>query len=283
MIINIPNIVPQNSFWTTERLVTALRSTMDSLVGGEINTYQLRLFLNVGLSRAAAFVSQYRPDLYSLRLQASASATTYSGRDFKYKEINLGQPVTAGINDPQKQEKAWPTTPGYGTLIPWTYIKKVLAVSHSAKIFNANIKHPWHGPLTNLPPEKFFAVSSENNDQWRQDICWTQVGDKIYTWAGTDVLTNMQGDYWYKDDSYELTIIRKPIYDDLLPVDLGISNYTELADIPDEGVMLLLQYALEHGMQALGKQLDPNVRQATQITEQSFLATVGNVPTTPAQ
>ena len=283
MITNLPNVVPQNSFWTTERLVTALRSTLDSLVGGEINTYQIRLFLNVGLSRAAAFISQYRPELYGIRLFGTASNVTYGGRESQYQEINLGQPVTAPINDLQKQEKAWPTTPGYGTLIPWTYIKKVVAVSRSTKIFNANIKHPWHGPLTNLPPDKFFAVSSENNDQWRQDICWTQVGDKIYIWAGTDVLANTQGDYWYGDNAYELTIIRKPIYDDLLPTDLGLSNYTELADIPDEGVMLLLQYALEHGMQALGKQLDPAVRQATQITEQSFLTSVGNVPTTPAQ
>ena len=282
MIINLPSIVPQNSFWTTERLVTALRNTMSSLVGEELNTYQIRLFLNIGLSRASAFISQYKPELYSIRLQGSAVTTTYGGREFKYKEINLGQPVTAPLADAQKQEKSWPTTPGYGTLIPWTYVKKVVSVSHSAKLFNANLKHPWHGPLTALPAEKFFAVSSENNDQWRQDICWTQVGDKIYVWAGTDVLTNTQGDYWYKDDQYELTVVRKPIYDDMLPIDLGVSNYSELADIPDEGVTLLLQYALEHGMQALGKQVDPAVRQATQITESSFLASIGNVPT-PAQ
>ena len=82
----------------------------------------------------------------------------------------------------------------------------------------------------------------------------------------------------------ELSVLRKPLLDDLLPVDnSGLTNYYEPVDIPDEAVPLVLQYAKEFGLTLLGKQLDPTTLQATSVTEQSLLTAFGHDPTAPAQ
>lgn len=296
MIVNIPNVVPANSYWTTKTLVTSLRSMLRDYGGQDLPTYDLRLWLNVGLTRAASFIRQFAPQFYTVRWSAqivpeqlgSFANLQYGLTQFPYYVINLNEPVIANIADPEKGEKQWPTTIGYSTLNPYKYAAQTLSLQIIHKFQNTT-QNFWMGSPQRVDIDKFAAISAGLNDQWRQDIVWTQQDYKVLVWAGNQVLQDPAvGNQalltnWYKDATVEITLIRKPILDDLLSPDSGLSNWEEMADCPDEAIGLLLQYARETAIGYLGKPEDPNAKAATSMIEQSLLLSLGNVQQPAAQ
>ncbi len=296
MIINIPNIVPANSYWTTKMLVTSLRSMLRDYGGQDLPTYDLRLWLNVGLTRAASFIRQFAPQFYTVRWSAqivpeqlgSFANLQYGLTQFPYYVINLNTPVTANIADPERGEKQWPNTIGYSTVNPYKYVGSInsLQLIHRFQNTTSNF---WMGIPQKVDIEKFAAISAGLNDQWRQDIIWTQQDYKVLVWAGSQVLQDPAVgnlallNNWYKDATVELTVVRKPILDDLLAPDSQLTNWEELSDCPDEAIGLLLQYARETAIGYLGKPEDPNAKQVTSLIEQSLLLSLGNAQQSPTQ
>lgn len=290
MIVNIPNVVPANSYWTTKTLVTSLRSMLRDYGGQDLPTYDLRLWLNVGLTRAAAFIRQYAPQFYTVRWSAQLTTEQlgsygnllYGNKQYPYYVINLNEPVLPNINDPERSEKQWPTTTGYSTVNPYNYIAAVTSLQIIHKFQNTT-QNFWMGSPQRTDIDKFAAISAGLNDQWRQDIVWTQQDYKVLVWAGSQVLQDPAVgnvsllNNWYKDATVELTVLRKPILDDLLSPDSSLSNWEEMADCPDEAIGLLLQYARETAIGYLGKPEDPNAKAATSMIEQSLLLSLGNV------
>ena len=296
MIVNIPNIVPSNSYWTTKMLVTSLRSMLRDYGGQDLQTYDLRLWLNIGLTRAATFIRQFAPQFYTSRWSAVLSPEVlgsfanlqYGLTQFPYLIIDLNTPVTASIADPERGEKQWPNTIGFATFSPYKYVSSVSSLQIIHRYANTT-QNFWMGIPEQVDINKFAAISSGLNDQWRQDIVWTQQDYKILVWAGNQVLQDPSlgnqaiTSNWYKDAAVELTIVRKPILDDLLPPDSNLSNWEEFADCPDEAINLVLQYARETAIGYLGKQEDPNAKQVTSLIEQSLLLSLGNVNQQPTQ
>lgn len=279
MITNIPNITPANHYWTTERLVTSLYTMLGDNIGGTIDTYTLRLWVNMGVIRAATFLRTFKPDYYSLRLEAVMTTANVGVNTLPYKIVNLKTPVTSQLVDAERGEKAWPTTNGYSTFVPYQFIDKVIAV-HAQRGYLSQGVNLWNGTIQQLELDKFSAISNNMNDQWRQDVVWAYEDGKVMIHVGAEVLTTPAAANWYTGNLVELSVLRKPILDDLLPVDNnGLTNYGEAADIPDEAVPLVLQYAKEFGFSILGKQIDGNALQATAMTEQSLLTAFGHAPT----
>ena len=301
MIYNIPNIIPTNTSYTREAMVTALRSMLNDYGGQQLDTYELRLWLNMGLTRAASFVRTFAPRLYTVRWQASLGNEDYWGLDVNYgitqvpyRVINLSLPVQTNSPDYSRNEIMWPEriTPGgvFNDVAPFNYISDILSLQILHR-YNGGYPTYWSGLPHRLEIDAFTGVVAGLNDQWRQDIVWTMQGHKILVWFGSEVLQSPGlGDSriptnWYADALVELTVLRKPILDDLRSLDdtAYTSNYKEFVDCPDEAIPLVLQYAREIAIGVMNKPDDPTAKQNTALVEQSLLTSFGHATQAPAQ
>lgn len=301
MIYNLPNIIPTNTHYTHELLVTLLRSALADYGGQQIDTTEIRMWLNLGLTRAAALIRTFAPQLYTVRWQASLQNEEYLGFDVAYgtvqapyKIIDLAEPVQTVPANYLKGEITWPERilpiGVDGLISPYKYISNIVSLQIIHK-YPTSLATYWHGLPQKLDIDTFTGVSTGLNDQWRQDIVWTMQGHKVMVWFGKEVLQNPSlGNQaittnWYADSLVELTVLRKPILDDLKSLDNTniTSNYTEYVDCPDEAISLVLQYAREIALGVMGKAEDAVAKQTTAMLEQSFLTSLGHAPQAPAQ
>ena len=301
MIYNLPNIIPNNTHYTHELLVTLLRSALADYGGLQIDTTEIRMWLNLGLTRAASLIRTYAPQLYTVRWQGVLQNEEYLGFDTQYgiaqapyKIIDLAEPVQVAPPNYLKGEIAWTERilpNAVDDLIsPYKYISNITSLQIVHK-FPTSLPTYWYGLPQKLDIDTFTSVASGLNDQWRQDIVWTMQGHKVMVWFGNEVLQNPSlGNQaittnWYADSLVELTVLRKPILDDLKSLDNTDidSNYKEYVDCPDEAISLVLQYARETALGVMGKAEDPAAKQTTMMLEQSLLTSLGHAPQTPTQ
>lgn len=301
MIYNLPNIIPTNTQYTREMIVTSLRSMLNDYGGIKLDTFDLRLWVNLGLTRAASYIRTYAPQLYMVRWQASLDDEDYWGYSIPYGTVNvpykivdMALPVQPSSPNYGKGEISWPERivgPNVFTDIsPYNYISSIQSLQIIHNYQNA-LPTYWMGLPQKLDIDKFTSVVAGLNDQWRQDIVWTVQGHKVLIWFGEQVLQSPAlgnsgiASNWYADALVEMTVVRKPILDDLFDLDdtSRTSNYKEYIDCPDEAIPLVLQYAREAAMSVMNKPEDPVAKQNTAMIEQSLLLSLGHAPQTPSQ
>jgi hypothetical protein len=307
MISNIPNIVPSNGQYTHEMLVTALRTMLNDYGGGKLDTFDLRLWLNLGLTKAAGFIRTYAPQYYTIKLQGIINQDVTQGSSllggvskYAYGQCDLGTAVQVSAPDYERGEISWPTriygNAVWSSIVPYQYICDVPTVQISHKYnTTTSLQYPnyWIGLPHKVAPDQFAAIISGLNDSWRQDVVWTYDDKKVKMWFGSEVLINpsMQSSAlqynWFTNARADITVLRKPILDDLgdlSKIDANgpvFTNYREYVDCPDEAIGLLLQYAKEAALGVLGKPEDAGTKQVSIMMEQSLLTSLGHVQQQP--
>lgn len=282
----IPNVV-SNSSLTRREVLTMFQSILNDYGGVSIDTYAMRNWLNLGLYKAATLVRKVRPDVYRTTWEATVS-TGGAFREVPWLTLDLSEPFLQAAPNLLNGEQQYSPQAGLATMVPSQHIYRIEEVGlDTYNVQQAPVlqRQRWRGLAERLDYPKFSAVANHLNDQWRQSVVWTERNNKLEVFFGSEVFTDPwpfgQQAEWTLNSTVHLTIIRKPIIDNLLSNESAFNNLDLAIDIPEEALPLVLEYAKTIAMASLGKPADPNMAQAEQILEQTFLMTVGNYA--PAQ
>jgi hypothetical protein len=274
----IPPVVASGTL-SRRTYLTYFQAVMADQSNMDIDTYQLRMWLNLGIMKAAALVRKVQPEVYRSTwfgiMESTLTRPSMVTPDQNWYYLDLKTPFVQGSFDPTYGQQNYPTPTGFVGMVPFQNMYRIESININRD--NPNSYSPttdlWQGAIHELPKDKFSAILTGLNDQWRQDIVWSMENNELMIYKGPEV-TGVGN--WADNPKVDISILRKPILDDLQDPYLGNSNLDSPADIPEEAMPLLMEYARQYAMQALGKPLDPTAPQATQLLEQSYLMTVGN-------
>lgn len=277
---DVPNVVAAST-QSRREVLAQLQHLLNDYGGLRLDTYTLRSFLNTAVMRVSSLLRKVRPDVYRSRWIYTLDYEGPVFFDTPFVTIDLALPVLQAAPDIAKGEQGYNTTPGLATTSPW--VNMAILESVGMDTFDQSQSPSlqqdlWRGNVEILDFDTFSAVSAHLNDAWRQSIVCSQRGSDIALFMGSEVNTSVYpflSQTWDKPVYAQLTVQRKPILDNLATS--GVSdNLDSGIDIPDEGIPLAIEYAKNMVLTSLGKPIDPNVAQSEQISEQSFLMTVGN-------
>lgn len=276
--IAIPSVVARSNT-SRRRMLQIFQETLNDYGGQELDTYTMRAFLNMGVTKAATLVrkidSESYRDIWVAFLETEPTATNNK----PYSFLNLKTPFvqTAAIpgNAEQNYPPTWNIAHGSIGMVPWAHIHRVehLGVDEYTPTKAAADINLWRGLAEEVTYPVFSAVANGLNDQWRQSRIWTVRSGRIEVFDGADIVASGA---WEPNSRVQLTVIRKPILDTLKAYDDVENNLDTAADLPDEAIPLAIEYAKNMALVSRGRPIDPTQSQAEQLLEQSFLMTFGN-------
>lgn len=272
--LNVPHIRPLSTVYTHREVATMLSLRLGDL-GKELHVDDLRRFINLAISRTSAFITLHDENAYRVKWDAISDIPDYPP-DVNYRTLNLADPYVPAMTDPNLNERQLTESPNLATIIPWSYARTIDDVVWQ-QTFAADSSYLWKGSSRKLDMKTFQAVAAGLNDQWRQSKVWAQNGNILYLWEGSETYPPSG---LSAAGTVELFITRRPLLDNLADIDLPVTAYNDLVDIPDDAIPLLLDYATDDVMTmlAMSNKATGQYQSQSALSEQRYLMSRGVMP-----
>lgn len=268
----IPAIVPLSSYWTPQLVISEVAVLINELDNERIQNANLRTHCNAAITHIAELLNMAQEPWYEVIWQVALEGSNhFNGCPW----INLETAVAytaASANTGQKVPQQTPNVTA-GSVIPSNLLRKVNRISAAKSSGQSAVANVWTGNLRKLSMNELTEQQNKQfNSQYRQSMCWGQSGNGIFILQGSKITSagTSPADYT-APGQLVLYGQRKPMLDNLLGENVTGTGFTDLIDLPDQHIYLLIlklqKMALEQLQKGVPADLDGQVAELTkQIT-----------------
>ena len=286
-VVAIPPIVPLSSYWTPQTVIGEVSVLVDELDNERIQNANLRTHCNLAITHIVELLNMAQEPWYDVIWEIALEATThFNGCPW----VNLATPVIPTAITPDTGQRLPQLTPSIttGAVVPSNLIRKVdrISAARSAAQVSAGTANVWTGNLRKLDMRELTEqMNKQYNTQYRQSICWSQSGNGIFVLQGAQITTAGTAPADYTTPG---TLIlygqRKPALDNLAGENVAGTGFTQLIDLPDQHMRLLVLMVQKMALEQLSKQVPPDLDgQVAQLSQQITQNLVGEVQYEAAQ
>lgn len=280
----IPAIVPLSSYWTPQLVISEVAVLVNELDNERIQNANLRSHCNLAITHIAELLNMAQEPWYEVIWQI-ALETTNGGIHFNgCPWVNLQTPVTPATasgtgGDRAPQVPNTPNTLTPGNLIPSNLLRRVNRISAAAT--SGQLASTWVGNLRKLSMNELTEqMNKQFNSQYRQSMCWAQSGNGIFILRGGNIdsstTTLGSGKDYISPGQFVLYGQRKPMLDNMAGENVTGTGFTQLIDLPDQHIRLLVLMVQKMALEQLSKAVPPDLDgQVTELTKQITQNLVG--------
>lgn len=290
-VVAIPAIVPLSSYWTPQLVISEVAVLVNELDNERIQNANLRSHCNLAITHIAELLNMAQEPWYEViwkcEIEHSGTPGSTAGAYTLHFNgcpwINLQTPVTptaaSGTNgDRLPQIPNTPNTLTAGNVVPANLLRKVNRLSAAKTTAQSAVSNVWVGNLRKLSMNELTEqMTKQFNSQYRQSMCWAQSGNGIFVLQGASITAagTAPADY-----TTPLQIVlygqRKPMLDNMAGENVTGTGFTQLIDLPDQHIRLLVLMVQKMALEQLSKALPPDLDgQVTELTKQITQNLVG--------
>lgn len=276
----IPAIVPLSSYWTPQLVISEVAVLVNELDNERIQNANLRSHCNLAITHIAELLNMAQEPWYEVIWQIALEGSNhFNGCPW----INLATIVTptaisgtGGDRLPQVPTAAGLTA---GSVVPSNLLRRVNRIS--AANSGSQPSSAWVGNLRKLSMNELTEqMNKQFNSQYRQSMCWSQSGNGIFILRGANIdsstTTLGSGKDYISPGQFVLYGQRKPMLDNLAGENVTGTGFTQLIDLPDQHIRLLVLMVQKMALEQLSKAVPPDLDgQVTELTKQITANLVG--------
>lgn len=288
-VTTIPSIRPLSSFYTVKALVSQVRVLIGRLDTKEIQDYNIRQHLNFATSHVAELLRLAKHPQYGVVWQIAlegSGTNEISGATFHFNGMywcdlsTLVVPTAANITNADKQyQQPFNSNPNINPgIIPANALAEISKLSGSKSAEQTSVGNVLLGHWKSVSIEELTTMYENNNDQYRYSICWAVYGSAIFVYYGEGVRDLAAEKAYVAPRNISLWGYRKPILDNLLGEHETNSSWSQLVDIPDNFIELVLLKTQKKCHEQLNENvpqdLDTQIAQQTQSITQNLMSEI---------
>jgi len=273
----IPAIVPLSSYWTPQLVISEVAVLVNELDNERIQNANLRSHCNLAITHIAELLNMAQEPWYEVIWQIALEGSNhFNGCPWVNLETAVAY-TAASANTGQKVPQQTPNVTA-GSVIPANLLRKVNRISAAKSSGQSATTNVWTGNLRKLSMNELTEqMNKQFNTQYRQSLCWSQSGNGIFILQGNKITTagTSPADYTAPGQLI-LYGQRKPMLDNLLGENVTGTGFTDLIDLPDQHIRLLVLMVQKMALEQLSKAVPPDLDgQVTELTKQITQNLVG--------
>lgn len=288
-VVNIPTIRPLSSFHTVKALVSQIRVLIGRLDNKEIQDYNIRQHLNFATSHVAELLRLAKHPQYGVIWKIAIEGDNTNQIDTAVPHFNgmfwcdlstLVVPTAATIasGDKEFQQPNHNNSNINAGIIPANALADITKITGSKSAEQSALTNVLLGHFKQVSIEEITTMYENNNDQYRFSICWAIHGSAIFIYYGEGVRDSTAEKPYVAPRTISLWAYRKPILDNLKGEHEVNSSWSQLVDIPDNFIELVLLKAQKKCHEQLNENvppdLDTQIAQQTQAITQNLMSEI---------